>query len=76
MVISSAFDGDHNDVIRSLKMDTDAREILLVEAAALIILLEARLRDPTVTLGPDGIQRLFAESGVIVEADAREFRGI
>lgn len=76
MVISSAFSGDHDDVIRGLKMDTDAREILLVEASALIALLEARLRDPLLTLGPEGIQRLLASSGVLTEADVREFVGL
>jgi hypothetical protein len=76
MLVSSTFDSDHNDTIRSLKLDTEAREILLVEAAALVALLEARLRDPSLTLGPDGIQRLYAESGVITEVDAREFQEI
>lgn len=76
MIISSSFSGDHDDVIRSLKMDTDAREILLVEAGALVALLEAKLRDPTLTLGPDGVQRLLADSGILTEADVREFQGV
>lgn len=76
MVISSSFSGDHNDVIRSLKMETEAREILLVEAAALVALLEAKLRDPLLTLGPEGIQWLLANSGILTEADVREFQGI
>lgn len=76
MIISSAFSGDHDDVIRGLKMDTDAREILLVEASALVALLEAKLRDPLLTLGPEGIQRLLASSGVLKEADVREFVGL
>lgn len=75
MLISSAFSGDHDDVIRSLKMETDVREILLVEVGALVALLEAKLRDPLLTLGPDGIQRLLADSGVLTEADVKEFRG-
>jgi hypothetical protein len=76
MVISSSFSGDHDDVIRSLKMDTDVREVLLVEAGALVALLEAKLRDPLLTLGPEGIQRLLADSGILSEADVREFRGV
>jgi len=76
MIISNSFSGDHDDVIRSLKMDTDAREILLVEAGALVALLEARLRDPLLTLGPDGVQRLLADSGILTEADVREFQGL
>lgn len=76
MVISSSFSGDHDDVIRSIKMDTDVREILLVEAGALVALLEAKLRDPLLTLGPEGIQRLLADSGILSEADVKEFRGL
>jgi hypothetical protein len=76
MVISSSFSGDHDDVIRSLKMDTDVREVLLVEAGALIALLETKLRDPLLTLGPEGVQRLLADSGILTEADVREFQGV
>jgi len=76
MVISSSFSGDHDDVIRSIKMDTDVREVLLVEASALVALLEAKLRDPMLTLGSEGIQRLLANSGILSEADIREFQGI
>jgi hypothetical protein len=76
MIISSSFSADHDDVIRSLKMDTDVREVLLVEATALVSLLEAKLRDPLLTLGPEGIQRLLADSGILSEADVKEFQGI
>lgn len=76
MVVSSSFSGDHDDVIRNLKMETDVREILLVEADSLISLLEAKLKDPTLTLGPDGIQRLFANSGILRESDVKEFQGL
>jgi hypothetical protein len=57
-------------------MDTDVREVLLVEATALVSLLEAKLRDPLLTLGPEGIQRLLADSGILSEADVKEFQGI
>ena len=76
MIVSSSFSGDHDDVIRSLKMDTDVREVLLVEAGALLALLEAKLRYPLLTLGPEGIQRLLANSGLLTEANAREFQGL
>lgn len=76
MVISGSFVGDHDDVIRSIKMDTDVREILLVEAGALVALLEAKLRDPLLSLGPEGVQRLLAESGLLSEVDVKEFQGI
>ena len=51
-------------------------EVLLVEASALVALLEAKLRDPLLSLGPEGVQRLIADSGVLSEADVREFQGI
>lgn len=75
-IISSSFAGDHDDVIRGIKMDTDVREILLVEVEALVALVDTKLRDPALTLGPDGIQRLFANSGILSEADVKEFSGI
>ncbi|MGA2820047.1 MAG: hypothetical protein ABSF61_05255 [Anaerolineales bacterium] len=75
-IISSRFSGDHDDIIRGLKIETEVREVLLIEAAALLVLLEGKFRDPTLTLGPDGIQRLLAASGPLTEADAREFIGI
>lgn len=75
-IISSSFAGDHDDVIRSIKMETDVREILLVEVEALVALVDTKLRDPLLTLGSDGIQRLFANSGILSEADVKEFSGI
>ena len=76
MIISSSFNADHDDVIRGIKMDTEVREILLVEAGALVSLLEAKLRNPMLTLGPEGVQRLLANSGILGEADVKEFQGI
>jgi len=73
MVISSAFTGDHDDAIRTLKIDTNVNEVLLVEVKSLLAMLEGRLRNPNVSLGPDGIQRLLASSGLLTEGDVREF---
>jgi len=73
MVISSAFTGDHDDAIRSLKIDTDVNEVLLVEVKSLLALLEGKLRNPDVSLGPVGIQRLLVTSGLLTESDVREF---
>lgn len=73
MVISSAFTGEHDDAIRSLKIDTNVNEVLLVEVKSLLAMLEGKLRNPNVSLGPDGIQRLLAASGVLTESDLREF---
>jgi hypothetical protein len=76
MVISSSFTGDHDDVIRGMKIDTDVREVLLVEANALLALLDGRRRNPDLDLGPDGVQRLLADSGLLTDADIREFLGL
>jgi len=73
MVISSAFTGNHDDAIRSLKIETNVNEVLLVEVKSLLALLEGILRNPDVNLGPDGIQRLLASSGLLTESDVREF---
>jgi hypothetical protein len=65
-IISSKFADDFDDAIRSIKMETDVNEVCLVEAEALVAMVNARLRAPLqVTLGPDGLQQLFTVSGVL-----------
>ena len=64
-IISSSFVSDYDEAIRSIKMETDVNEVLLIEASALVALVDAKLRDPSVTLGSDGLQRLFSSSGII-----------
>ena len=76
MIVSSQFSGDHDDVIRRLKIETDVREVLLVEVGALLTLLEGKLKSTTVTLGPEGFQNLLASSGVLTKEDVKEFLGI
>lgn len=73
IVISAEFADDYDDPIRSLKMETDVSEVILLEADALVAMVEARLRAPReVTLGPDGLQRLFTNSGVLTAESIRE----
>jgi hypothetical protein len=36
-------------------------------------LFEGMLRNPTISLGPDGIQRLWAFSGILTKSGARKF---
>ncbi|MCL6592102.1 MAG: hypothetical protein K6U80_19415 [Firmicutes bacterium] len=76
MVISSSFKGDYDDVIRNLKIETDIREIIFLEASALLTLLEQKLRNSDLDLGPKGIQSIFAQSGVITNADMKEFLSV
>jgi len=80
-VISGDFDDDGRETIRTLKITTDIQEVRLVEAEALLSLLETRLRNPKFGLGPGdvegpGVQDFFAESGLLKATDVREELGI
>jgi hypothetical protein len=73
LIISSRFSDDFDDLIRGLKMDTDINEVCLVEAVALVEIVNQYLRAPlAVSRGPDGIQRLFSSGGLITENDVLE----
>ena len=66
LIISSTFTDDYDDTIRSIKMETDVSEVSLVEAGAMVAMVDAKLRDPLqISLGPDGLQRLFSISGIL-----------
>jgi hypothetical protein len=73
LIISSTFADDYDDTIRSIKMETDVNEVCLVLAEALVAMVDAKLRAPLqITLGPDGIQRLFSVSSVLTAEMVRE----
>ncbi len=73
LIISSVFSDEFDDLIRALKMGTNVNEVCLVEADALVAIVDQRLRDPlNVSLGSDGIQRLFSSSGIIKRNDVLE----
>ncbi len=73
MIISSKFTDDFEDAIRSIKMETSINEVILVEADALVAMVDAKLRAPLqITLGPDGLQRLFSVSDIITAEKVRE----
>jgi hypothetical protein len=75
-IVSSGFADDFDDTIRSIKMETEVNEVVLVEAEAFVAIVDARLRNPReVGLGPDGIQRLFSASGTLSPTDVRELLG-
>lgn len=75
-IISSGFQDDHDETIRELKMETDIAEVCLVTADALVAMVEAKLRDPLgLSLGSDGLQRLFSTSGVISSETVRSMLG-
>lgn len=76
LVISSSFKGDFDEVIRTLKIETDIREVIFLEASALLTMLDQKLRNPEIDLGPKGLQNLFAQSGVLTNNDVKEFLGI
>jgi hypothetical protein len=80
-VVSGTFSGNNRENIRTLKISTDIQEVRLIEADALLALLESKLRDPNFSLGPGdargpGLQDFFAESGVLSASDVREELGI
>jgi hypothetical protein len=73
LIVSSDFLDDFDDAVRMIKMETDVSEVCLVEAAALIEMVDNKLRFPSqVSRGPDGLQRLFSSSGIITPQDVRE----
>lgn len=72
-IVSSQFHDDYDDEARDLKMETGVNEVILLEAAAIVAMVDARLRDPVqVTLGPDGLQRLFCSSGIVTAENVRD----
>jgi hypothetical protein len=73
MIISSSFSGDHDDAIRGIKIDTPVHEVILAEVNALLAMVENKLRDPLINLGPESLQRLFANSGVLTESIVRNY---
>lgn len=76
VVVSSVFNDDYDDLIRSLKMETDTNEVCLMEAGALVALVDARLRNPLgVSLGPDGLQRFFSSGGILTADDVQSLLG-
>jgi hypothetical protein len=55
------------------KMETGVNEVCLVEADALVAMVEVRVRSPReVSSGPDDLQRLFTVSGVLSADTVRE----
>jgi hypothetical protein len=61
-------------MIASIKMETDVSEVILLEAEALVAVVEAKLRAPLeLGLGLDGIQRLLTKSGILTAAMVREY---
>jgi hypothetical protein len=46
-----------------------------LEVSDLLVLLEAKFRNPQLSLGPDGFQMKLASSGLLTEAEMREFIG-
>ena len=75
-VVSGSFAEDYEDAIRMLKMETDVSEVCLLEADALVAMVDAKLRAPLeVTLGPDGLQHVFCASGVVSAETVRDTLG-
>ena len=73
MLISSGFSGEVDSATRSLKIETGVNEVILAEVKALLELLELKMRDPAITLGPKHIQKLLAASGVLSADMVRKY---
>ncbi|GAG05234.1 unnamed protein product, partial [marine sediment metagenome] len=72
-IISSKYSTDFDDSIRSIKMETDVSEVILVEVEAIVEMVDAKLRSPLdITLGSDGFQQLFTASGLLTAENVRE----
>ncbi len=57
-------------------METDISEVCLLNADALVVMVEIRLRDPLgISLGTDGLQRVFSVSGVVSAETVRNALG-
>ncbi len=75
-IISSTFSEGYDELIRLLKMETDVNEVVLLQADAVVAMVDLRVRGPLeTTLGPDGLQRLFTNSGVVTGSDVRQLFG-
>ena len=73
IIISSKFKDDHGKSIDFLKMETDVNEVILMEADALVEIVDLKLQDPLqISLGSDGVQRLFTRSGILSKNRVRE----
>ena len=59
-----------------MKMETEIRELLFIEASGLLTILEQKLRNPDLDLGSKGIQNLFAQSGVLENKDIKQYLGV
>lgn len=73
MIVSSKFTDEYDEIRSCIKMETYVNEVALVEADALVAMVDAKLRDPhQISLGSDGLQRLFSIGGVITANMVRE----
>lgn len=73
VLVSSTFKDDYEETIRAIKMETHVNEVCLMQADALVAMVEAKLRDPRqVELGSSGLQRLFCLSGILTGDMVRE----
>ncbi len=74
VIVSSSFAEDFDDAISMLQMETEISEVCLIEAEALVAMVDAKIRAPLeTTLGPDGLQRIFNLGGVITAETVREY---
>jgi hypothetical protein len=66
-IISHRFRGDPEDGISRVRKQGLASSVTLLTTEALLRLVELKLKDPL--LGPDEIQNVFEEGGIITAVD-------
>ena len=54
VIVSSQFHDDFDDLIRGLKMETDISEVCLLEAPALVAMVDAKLAEPVAGISRAG----------------------
>jgi hypothetical protein len=75
MVISSTFNDEYDGETRAFKLETGVNEVILAEVGALLLLLENKLRDPQISLGPRHIQKILAASGLLTTGSVSDHFG-
>lgn len=75
LIISNKFNGNNEAAIRRIKIETHVNEVILAEVEALLAMVDRKLRDSMITLGPEGLQGLLAFSGVLTKNSVIDFIG-
>jgi hypothetical protein len=65
LIISSGFRDSYEDIIQKLRLETGINSVSFISAENLLLILSKKLRNPTVDLGLDFLQKIFSIGDVI-----------